>query len=175
MSRLEEAKRRYKKGDKVKSSVTGDIFIVDGGIYEDKYYIYCEDIEGDCRTLFCIRENEWSEIIKEYDFTQNNIKSGMKVQLRDGRWYLAVERDKQTVLVGEDSHDYLSTYTNFKCQFKDLDIVKVVKSTAYLELRFNRLSEGEVVWKEKEEEIPEFTMDELKDKLGMDFKIKSTK
>ena len=174
MNKLEEVMSKYSKGDIVISTY-GNKKIVRGAFrYSDDGSVFVDSIIGTAICLYDAERDVWAENLGVTGFTQDDIKAGMKVQYRNGDYRLAIEIDGEIVLIGNSAHNSLSHYTNFKNEFKDIDIVKVIKAEHDAQLRFNNISEGEVVWEEKKE-IPEFTMDELKDKLGMDFKIKSTK
>ena len=172
MSKLEEAKKRYKRGDVVRCVADGAKEIFNNIRREDvSGRIWADSSRG---VVFILYEatNGWAEVISRAEFTQDDIKSGMKIQYRDGDYRLVTEFNGELFLSGYTGQSPLSDYENLSNFAKILDIVKVIKPTNSFHQMFSRLDEGEVVWEEKQE-IPEYTVEELQDKLGIKFKIKA--
>ena len=175
MSKLEEAKRRYKKGDVVRCLADDKPEVFNHGIHietDGKIWAYSDEDDG---FLLYKEERGWAEIISRAEFTQDDIKSGMKIQYRNGDYRLVTEFNGNLFLSGYSAQLDLYEYENFSTNCEHFDIVKVIKPTASEHQMFDRLDEGEVVWKEEleKQEIPEYTVEELQDKLGIKFKIKA--
>ena len=175
MSKLEEAKKRYKRGDVVRCVADGAKEIFNNIRREDvSGRIWADSSRG---VVFILYEatNGWAEVISRAEFTQDDIKSGMKIQYRDGDYRLVTEFNGKLFLSGYSGQLDLYEYENFSTNCEHFDIIKVIKPTASEHQMFDRLDEGEVVWKEEPEkqEIPEYTVEELQDKLGIKFKIKA--
>ena len=172
MSKLDEAKRRYKKGDVVRSTYGNEREFDNGLHFFDEQHIFAQSSDGIDLCIYDADTDRWAEIISRAEFTQDDIKSGMKIQYRDGDYRLVTEFNGELFLSGYTGQSPLSDYENLSNFAKILDIVKVIKPTNSFHQMFSRLDEGEVVWEEKQE-IPEYTVEELQDKLGIKFKIKA--
>ena len=154
MGKLEEALKKYKIGD-INEYINAIWFKDNEGF---SHYLYDMDIPS----------SGWAVITKKAEFTQDDIKAGMKVQYRNGEYRLVVDFEGELILAGESTFGELYAFNDFYNRVnKDRDIVKVIKPTEPYQMCSDSLSEGEVVWEEKEKipEVPEFTMEELVIKL----------
>ena len=175
MSKLDEAKRRYKKGDVVRSTYGNEREFDNGLHFFHGENIFAQSSDGIDLCIYDADTDRWAEIISRAEFTQDDIKSGMKIQYRNGDYRLVTEFNGKLFLSGYSGQLDLYEYENFSTNCEHFDIIKVIKPTASEHQMFDRLDEGEVVWKEEPEkqEIPEYTVEELQDKLGIKFKIKA--
>ena len=177
MGRLEEeAKKRYRKGDTVKCLSIGTYVLKEDFSREDlsqnEVYTWGESESGSRVMLHSY--GKWAEVVSRTEFQQDDIEAGMKVMFRNGDYYLAVSFKGEIAFVDGDGYVRLDQYRNFSVEYKNgskYDIIKVIKPRIIGHLQLKNLDEGEVVWEEKEE-IPEYTVEELQDKLGIKFKIK---
>lgn len=100
-------------------------------------------------------------------FTKEDLQSGMVVKLRNGRKYLVVE----DLLIGRDGFMRLYKYNDDLTlnTGTEYDIVMVYKKTdSWGEGFVSGLHHGNIIW--EREEIKEFTMQEIADKLGIPVK-----
>ena len=132
---------------------------------------YCDKYCYECIADFCKKYN-----IKFKDdnlFTKEDLKVGMIVELRNGKRYLVMEKDKLLSKYGNMS---LASYNN-DLEFSDdvekdeaWDIIKVFKSNAN---NLNTLFQDdnlELLW--EREIVKEMTLAEIEEQLGYKIKLK---
>ncbi len=164
----------FKKGDIVIATESLMGFYKKGEIFEV--------IENNSREPWCINKENKKRVaidcrrlrLKDNNMIKADLKTGMLVQTRNGNIYIVIN---DIMTSKTDRWDYISYYNYALLNnkgYNDLDIIKVSKQlTGNLLMPENWTEEilnDNLLWERKE--VPEYTMEELMDKLGHEFKIK---
>lgn len=152
--------------------------------YNDEEYIVCPTIDGYC-TECVFYQNGCKDASKiagkcidvifkkmetKKEFTKADLKPGMVVEYRDGRRRLLISINDILYLYNENGL-YSNSLNMFKddlkyCYNKDIDIVKVYKILKIIDLP-NILNNDDITLIWERDEIQEFTMQEIADKIGI--------
>lgn len=152
--------------------------------YNDEKYIVCPAIDDYC-TECVFYQNGCKDADKiagkctnvifkkmetKKEFTKADLKSGMAIEYRDGRRRLLTSINNNLYLYNGNGlyNNSLSIFkNNLKCPYdKNIDIVKVYKILNIRDLS-SILNNDNIILIWEREEIQEFTIQEIADKLGV--------
>ena len=113
---------------------------------------------------------------------KQDLKTGMRVKLRDGNTGIVLlnltgnEYEKNIIVIEYGMHRNLDNYNDNLCYDNNgnrllyCDIIKVYDIPNNIWEIINFDIKGKLLW-ERKEEIKEFTLKEIADKLGVDVKV----
>ena len=170
----------YQEGNEIKFRPKTEI------TYNDEKYIVCPAIDDYCTECVFYRNGckdadkiagrctnvIFKKMETKKEFTKANLKSGMVVEYRDGRRRLLISINNNLYLYNRDGlYNYsLSIFKdNLKCLYdENMDIVKVYKilNIGDLSSILDNINDNIIlIW--EREEIQEFTIQEIADKIGV--------
>lgn len=170
---IEDLKEEIKVGDTVElikgdsTHKAGHRFVVLGSYFDPEYW------KGD-NTIFS-KYNV--KLIKRKEMTKEDLKTGMRVELNNGDVYIyAIGKNGKGVAI-KGGNDFLSFsyYDNSLVRYGDKNceytIAKVYDLPDMNAAFINSNIKGNLLW-ERKSEVPSYTMAELTEKLGHEFKLK---
>ena len=108
---------------------------------------------------------------------KEDLKTGMRLKYRNGAIAIVMRDtylDKCVIMYSTGGWDYLSVLNDNLMNYKynNDDVIAVYNGSHYGGEMINfKANIGTLLW-EREKDIPEYTMEELQEKLGEEFKIK---